>query len=61
MQHALTGSEGEGWGALGSAEGDPGGQVPPLVCQPGLGLVYWRNANLLEITPVAGTPAPCAE
>ena len=31
MQHALTGSEGEGWGALGSAEGDPGGQVPPGV------------------------------
>ena len=58
MQHALTGSEGEGWGLL-AVQKVILGVKSPLVCQPGLGLVYWRNANQLEITPVAGTPAPC--
>ena len=56
LQHALTGSGGEGWGweGFGRPGGDPRVKTPP-VCQPGLGPVYWPNAKHTQIAPpVAG-------
>ena len=50
LQHALTGSGGEGWGVLAVQEVIRGSKPPP-VCQPGLGLVYWPDAKHTQITP----------